>query len=118
MFSPMLAAALRDRGHTVVSVAERLDLRALADPDVFAWAVAEPAWLLTENVKDFRPILLQASQSGTVLPDGFGLLFTSSRTFPPSRNNPAPLVDALHAWLAKGPPGPPIVEDWLTTTTS
>ena len=42
-----------------------------------------------------------------------GLLFTSSRTFPRSRRQVSPLIDALDAWLAKGPPDPPIIEDWL-----
>jgi hypothetical protein len=41
------------------------------------------------------------------------LLFTSSRTFPRSRQHVAPLVDALDAWLTKGSPEPPIIEDWL-----
>ena len=110
MSSPALAAALRKQGHTVTAVAERVDLRAMTDHQVFAWAAAEQAWVLTENVKDFRPIILEAMQSGAVVP---GLLFTSSRTFPRSRNNPGPLIDALHAWLLAGPPPPPITEDWL-----
>lgn len=111
MFSPTIAAALRDRGHNVVAVAERVDLRAMTDPDVFAWAATHQTWLLTENVKDFRPILLQAMHAGSA---PAGLLFTSCRTFPRSRNNPGPLVEALHAWLRAGPPPAPIVEDWLT----
>lgn len=109
MFSPAIAAALRERGHTVVAVVERIDLRAMTDPDVFVWAATEKTWLVTENVRDFRPIMLQAMQAGSATP---GLLFTSSRTFPRSRNNPDPLIDALHAWLLAGPPPPPIVEDW------
>jgi predicted nuclease of predicted toxin-antitoxin system len=111
MFSPTIAATLRERGHTVIAVAERVDLRAMTDPDVFAWAATHQTWLLTENVKDFRPILLQATQTGTPTAR---LLFTSSRTFPRSRNNPGPLIEALHTWLDEGPPPPPIVEDWLT----
>jgi hypothetical protein len=111
MFSPAIAAALRDLGHPDIhSVAERVDLRAMTDREVFAWAATQRAWLLTENVKDFRPILLQAMQTGAAMP---GLLLTSSRTFPRSRKNPGPLIDALHAWLQAGPPAPPITEDWL-----
>jgi hypothetical protein len=110
MFSPTVAAALRERGHTVTAVAERLDLRAMTDAEVFAWAANEQTWLLTENLKDFRPIMLQAIQAGSATP---GLLFTSSRTFPRSRSNPGPLIDALNAWLLAGPPPSPITEDWL-----
>lgn len=90
-------------------------MRSMTDADVFAWVLAAPCWLLTENVKDFRPMLLLALQAGTpATPEGFGLLFTSSRTFPRSRTNPAPLIDAVHQWLSAGPPTSPIVEDWLT----
>lgn len=115
MFPPSLAAALRDRDHNVLAIAERVDMRSMTDADVFAWVLAAPCWLLIENVKDFRPLLLLALQARTAAtPEGFGLLFTSSRTFPRSRANPAPLIDAVHKWLSAGPPTPPTVEDWLT----
>jgi hypothetical protein len=115
MFAPGLAAALRDRGHNVLAIAERVDMRSMTDADVFSWVLAAPCWLLTENVKDFRPMLLLALQAGTTATSqGFGLLLTSSRTFPRSRANPAPLTDAVHRWLSAGPPTAPIVEDWLT----
>jgi hypothetical protein len=110
MFSPRIAAALRDRGHDVIAVAERVDLRAMTDDDLYAWAAAERRWLLTENVKDFRPIMLRAMQAGSAT---CGLLFTSNRAFPRSRQNPGPLVEALHTWLNAGPPPPPLIEDWL-----
>jgi hypothetical protein len=113
MFPPGRASALRNRDHNVLAIAERVDLRSMTDPEVFAWVLAAPCWLLTENVRDFRPLLLLALQASAT-PAGFGLLFTSSRTFPRSRVNPAPLVDAVHQWLSAGPPAPPIVEDWLT----
>ena len=110
MFSPAIAAALRDLGHDVVAVAERPDLRAMTDDAVFAWAAGQGRWLVTENVKDFRPILLQALQAGSPIQ---GLVFTTSRAFPRSRKNPGPLIQALHAWLLAGPPQPPLTEDWL-----
>ena len=65
---------------------------------------------LTENVKDFRPIMLRALPGGL---SGCGLLFTSSRAFPRSRKNPGPLINTLHAWLTAGPPAPPVTESWL-----
>jgi hypothetical protein len=110
MFSPKIAAALRRREHDVVAVAERVDLRSMTDEELFAWSIADHRWLLTENVKDFRPILLRAMQAGGV---AIGLLFTSSRTFPRSPQNPGPLIDALHGWLVTGPPPAPLTEDWL-----
>lgn len=110
MFSPTIAEALRERSHKVIALVERPDMRALPDDEVFAWAAAQRCWLLTENVKDFQPIKLRALQANAPTA---GLLFTSSRTFPRSRQHIGPLVDALDAWLAKGPPEPPIIEDWL-----
>jgi len=110
MFSPAIAVALRELGHDVVAVAERADLRSMTDGDLFAWSAAQQRWLLTENVKDFRPIMLEALQAGSAMT---GLLFTSSRAFPRSRRNAGPLIQALNAWLASGPPAPPLKEDWL-----
>jgi Domain of unknown function (DUF5615) len=107
MFCPALAAGLRAPGHDVVAVADRPDLRSKSDQEVYAWASAGQRWLLTENVKDFRPIMLQAG------PRGCGLLFTSSRAFPRSRKDPGPLITALRAWLTAGPPPPSITESWL-----
>lgn len=110
MFSPAVAAELREFGHDVIAIAERPDLRSKSDEEVFAWASAERRWLLMENVKDFRPIMLRSLPAG---PPGCGLLFTSSRAFPRSRKNPGPLIRALHAWLNAGAPAPPVTESWL-----
>lgn len=66
----------------------------MTDDDLFAWSAAEKRWLLTENVKDFRPIMLRALQAGGTMT---GLLFTSNRALPRSRRNPGPLIQALHA---------------------
>jgi hypothetical protein len=113
MFSPAIAEELRGLGHDVIAVADHADLRAKSDEEIFAWASAEKRWLLTENVKDFRPIMLRSLQAGIT---GCGLLFTSSRAFPRSRKNPGPLIRALHVWLTNGPPAPPVTESWLLNT--
>jgi predicted nuclease of predicted toxin-antitoxin system len=110
VFSPAIAAELCQRGHDVIAVADRPDVRAKSDEEIFAWASTERRWLLTENVKDFRPIMLRVLPAG---PPGCGLLFTSSRAFPRSRKNPGPLINALNAWLTDGPPAPPVTESWL-----
>ena len=82
MFSPRIAEALRERGYKVVALVEGPEMRAMPDEEVFAWAATQRCWLLTENVKDFQPIKLRALQANAPSP---GLLFTSSRTFPRSR---------------------------------
>ena len=110
MFSPAIAADLRQLGHDVIAVADRPGLRSKSDEEIFAWASAEKRWLLIENVKDFRPIMLRTLSAGA---PGCGLLFTSSRAFPRSRKNPGSLIRALDAWLTTGPPAPPVTESWL-----
>jgi predicted nuclease of predicted toxin-antitoxin system len=115
MFSPAIADALRDLGHDVVAVAERGELRAIDDEEVFAWAISHGRWLVTENVKDFRPILQRALQADTLTT---GIVYTSNRSFPRSRKNPGPLIQSLHAWMLDGPPEAPLTEDWLLASES
>jgi Domain of unknown function (DUF5615) len=110
MHAPAVADALRQRGHDVVAVAERPDLRAMADADLFVWAAQESRRLVTENVKDFRRLFLRAEESTQ---RKAALLYTSSRTFPRSRRNPGPLVAALDARLCQRDVGHRPAEDWL-----
>lgn len=115
MFSPTVAAALRDMGHEVIAIAEHGEMRAMTDEEVFAWAASQGRWLLTENVKDFRPLMLRALQAGSTVA---GILYATSRAFPRSRKNPRPLIQAIHAWLLSGPPEAPLSEDWLLNPES
>ena len=84
MFAPVLAAELRRRGNS--------------------------EWLLTENVRDFRPLLVAAQADDHPF---VNLLLTSSRSFPRSRRNPHPLTEALTAWLERPIARSPSAEEWL-----
>ena len=110
MHSPLIASALRDRGHDVTAVAEQDALRALSDAELFRWAAEQGRRIVTENVKDFAPLLRHAEESGQPLAT---LLFTSSRTFPRSRRNPGPIINALDAWLRAHDLTQRPAEDWL-----
>jgi hypothetical protein len=110
MHAPVVAAALRDRGHDVVAVADQDDLRALTDAELFRWAAEHDRRIVTENVKDFAPLLRRADELGQRVAR---MLFTSSRTFPRTRRHPGPLIDALNAWLCASRDTEPPVEDWL-----
>lgn len=110
MFPSALAAALRPEGHDVVAVCERQELRALSDTELFEWAASARRRIVTENVKDFRPLLARAQGSEG---SPAQLLLTSSRTFPRSRRNPAPLLDALRGWLVESAQPDCPAEDWL-----
>jgi hypothetical protein len=104
MYAPAVAAELRTRGHDVASVHDPAyaHLGGASDSDILAAALHEERALVTENVRDFRPLereLLAAS--------GFhhaGLVYTSNRQFP--RGDPGTtgrLVRALDALLRDGP---------------
>jgi predicted nuclease of predicted toxin-antitoxin system len=115
MHAPLVAAALRDRGYDVIAVAEQAELRALTDEELLRWATAHHRRIVTENVKDFAPLLRRANELGE---SGALVLFTSNRTFPRTRRNPGPLIDALEAWLRAAQEGERPVEDWLQSARS
>jgi hypothetical protein len=103
MYSPALAVELRARGHDVVSVHDPGHglVVGASDADVLAAAQREERALVTENIRDYRPLEIG------VLADGShhaGLVYTSNRQFP--RGDPATLgrlVRALDALLREGP---------------
>jgi predicted nuclease of predicted toxin-antitoxin system len=111
MHAPIVATTLRDRGYDVLAVADQVELRALSDEEMVNWAAQQGRHILTENVKDFAPLLHRAEESGQ---PATPLLFTSSRTFPRSRRNPGPMIDALDAWLRTSDAIQRPAEDWLT----
>ena len=95
MFPPALAAQLRQRGHDVIAVTDDAELRGMNDADLWNHARLTGRRLVTENVKDFRPLLV-----GTLDTDHPGGLFTSSRSFPRSRNTLGLLIEGLDTWLS------------------
>lgn len=110
MFAPMLAPRLRAEGFDVVSVAGHATLAAASDKEVMQWAAAQDRRLVTENVKDFQPLIQLASAAGEPTAR---MLYTSSRRFPRTRRNHSPLLDALRQWLAQ-PTGHTSPIAWLS----
>lgn len=106
----MLAQRLRAEGFDVVSVAGHATLAAASDEEVMRWAAAQDRRLVTENVKDFQPLVQLASEAGE---PAARMLYTSSRRFPRTRHNPSPLLDALRHWLAQ-PSGHASPIAWLS----
>ncbi len=97
MWAPAIAEALRDRGHEVVAVAGRGDLRGLPDEAIFDAALAEGWVIVTENVVDYRPLAADAVRAGRAHP---ALIFTSNRAYPrASRRTAGRLVSALDSLL-------------------
>ena len=98
MFAPMLAERLCAEGFDVVTVAGHVALAAASDEEAMRWAAVQGRRLVTENVKDFQPLVRLASERGE--PAAL-VLFSSSRRFPRTRRNPGPLLDALRHWLSQ-----------------
>ena len=108
-FSVVLAEKLRQDGFDVVAVAELPGLAGAADEQVFQRAILESRRLVTENVGDFRPLLVSAlSASMPYAP----LLLTPSRRHPRRSSGLGPWLAALTAWLERDDP-PRQAEEWL-----
>lgn len=100
MFSPLVSAELRARGHDVVAIKERGDWQSLADPEVVALARTERRAVVTTNLRDFRPL-----HAELVAPGGqghLGMVFvpTSLRL---TRAATGQIVAALEARFADYP---------------
>lgn len=106
MFPPIIATKLRERGHDVVAVADDPQLRAMTDPELLTWAGEHSRRIVTENVRDFRPLVIDD-------PGGPGVLFTSSRTFPRTRRGIGKLIAAIDDWIAVAAKTDQPVEAWL-----
>jgi hypothetical protein len=100
MLSPAIARELRSRGHDVESVAGHPDREALSDPDVLALACAEHRAVVTNNLRDFRPLHHEA-----VTPGGgghFGMIFMPSG-YRRTRADSGRIIAALEAILGRYP---------------
>ena len=106
-FPPSLAEMLRRSGFDVVGVAEDSALKGASDDAVFRAAIAQGRRVLTENVRDFRPLLVAGlNTGGSVAP----LLLTTGKRHP--RNDIGGLAAAIAQWLQREDP-PKQLEEWL-----
>ncbi len=96
-FSPLVARRLRNQlGHDVLAVTERPELLGLSDEALFEVARAERRALVTENAADFMTLVRTASASSS---PHAGLIVTSHRAFPRSKDAIGSLVAALDTLL-------------------
>lgn len=108
-YTAEIAEQLRAHGHDVVTVVEDAELRAQSDAEIYRWATEQGRRIVTENIKDFRPLLADAYANGeTIAP----LLLISPRRFPRGTGDRTQvIVKALAAWLTRPDDRPD--EDWL-----
>ena len=102
MFSPLVAAELRARGHDAGAIKEHDEWQSLSDPEVIALARTEQRAVVTANLRDFRPLHAQL-----VAPGGgghAGMVFVPTRRL--TRAATGSIVEALEAPLAQYPDDP------------
>jgi predicted nuclease of predicted toxin-antitoxin system len=95
--SPLIAEALRKRGHDVVAVADDPALRGMDDGELFAHAVEQRRGFVTNNVADFVLVLREWSSAGR---DHYGLLLTSDESMPRARRAIRTYVEVLDRLMA------------------
>jgi putative NADH-flavin reductase len=104
-----IAERLRGRGHDVVAVTERADLMRQSDEHLMQAAAAEHRAIVTNNVKDFRPIAAARLAAG----HGHAGLILVPSTRTRTRAATHELVDAVAAILDANPGGLASSERWL-----
>jgi hypothetical protein len=99
-YAKAIAEQLRLRGHDVVATTERSDLIGLADSDLFAAMMAERRAIVTENWAHFQRELERAEASATT---HYGVLFTSARQLPRTKDAIGLYVRVLDDFLSRHP---------------
>jgi hypothetical protein len=100
MFSPLVAAELRARGHDAVAIKERDEWQALSYPEVVALGRAEQRAVVTANLRDFRPLHAELVATGGEGHTGMVFVPTSFRL---TRAATGQIVAALEARLNEYP---------------
>lgn len=107
--SPQIAVLLRKAGHDVEAVADRADLVGRTDRSVFEVACREGRAVVTNNIKDFRPIAAEWLAQGRV--HAGLILLPSSRTR--SRDAIGAVAAAIGVVLRDHPDGLNGRERWI-----
>jgi predicted nuclease of predicted toxin-antitoxin system len=107
--SPQIAMLLRQAGHDVLAVADRDDLPGRSDRIVFEIASSEGRALVTNNIKDFRPLAAEWLAKGRMHP---GLILLPSARTRTRAAVPA-LAAAVEAILRAHPDGIAGGERWV-----
>ena len=76
--SPQIAVLLREAGYDAVAVAERVDLVGSIDSTILEVATGEGRAVVTNNIKDFRPLAAERLAQGRT--HGGLILVPSTRT--------------------------------------
>ena len=100
MLSPAIARELRARGHDAEPVPGHPDREALSDPEVLALARSEHRAVVTNNLRDFRPLHHEAITPGGA--GHFGMIFIPG-SYRRTKADTGKIIAALDAILAHYP---------------
>ena len=107
--SPRIAALLREAGHDVVAVAERVGLVGSSDAVLLEVASTQGRGVITNNIKDFRPLAAERLAQGR---GHAGLILVpSARTR--TRAAVVVLAGAIERLLEDHPDGLADRESWI-----
>lgn len=107
MYPRLIAEALRIRGHDAISVHDEPGSGA-TDESVLDYARSAGRVLVTENVRDYRPLAVALHTAGQ---SHAGLVFTTAKRWP--RRDAGALITALDALLVASPGQALDAELWL-----
>jgi predicted nuclease of predicted toxin-antitoxin system len=107
--SAQIAALLRQMGYDVEAVADRPDLLGRSDRSILEIASAEGRAVITNNIKDFRPLAAEWLAQGRVHAGLILLPSTRTRT----RAAIAVLADRISTMLHDNPDGLSGSERWI-----
>jgi predicted nuclease of predicted toxin-antitoxin system len=108
--SPQIAALLRQAGYDVDAVASRADLAGRSDRIILEVATREGRAVVTNNIKDFRPLAAEWLAQGRV--HAGLILLPSTRTR--SRHAIAAVAAAIEGVLRDHPGGLSGSERWIS----
>ena len=100
MLSPAIARELCSRGHDVETIAGHPGREALPDPEVLALARAQQRAVVTNNLRDFRPLHYEAITPGGA--GHYGMIFVPGR-YRRTRADTGKIIAALQVLLAQYP---------------
>ena len=112
--SPRIAELLRDRGHDVQAVVDRRDLAGRRDRMILEVAAVEERAVITNNVKDFRPLAAEQLAQGESHAGLILLPSTRTRT----RGAVETLANAIEQIPREHPDGLPASERWIPAAPS
>lgn len=112
MLAPAIARELRARGHDAEAIAGHPDREALSDSEVMNLARAEHRAVVTNNLRDFRPLHHDAVAPGG--PGHYGMIFMPG-SYRRTKDDTGRIINALESRFRQYPGDHDLAngEDWL-----